>query len=276
MQSDPLVVASIAAALIGSTYVLTGLPVSGAVLLGVPAGVALVYRFDRTSTAAVEDMHAHGTRRRWMQQHQMYIYGTTALYVLLAVGAFWHLTPAAQVAASGFVGMGALYVWPVGGWRFKHIGAAKTLVVAGAWSLGVVGLPVLEGAGASAEFEHAWVLFGLVVYRMGWLVPNLLCSDWADRRADGAAGLATLPQSWSVQQVRFVAAGCAGAAALAAAILVLTTGRAVWAAESLAAALLSFGVARCPVHPCPTYRLALDLYMAVPGLTGILAVWATG
>ena len=276
MQSDPLVVASIAAALIGSTYVLTGLPVSGAVLLGVPAGVALVYRFDRTSDAAVEDNHTHGARRQWMGQHRVYVYLTTALYVVLAGGSFWQLTPRTQAAAVGFAGMGALYVWPVGGWRFKHIGAAKTLVVAGAWSLGVVGLPVLEGAGASAEFEHAWVLFGLVVYRMGWLVPNLLCSDWADRRADGAAGLATLPQSWSVQKVRFVAAGCAGAAALAAAILVLTTGRAVWAAESLAAALLAFGVARCPVHPGPTYRLALDLYMAVPGLTGILAVWATG
>ncbi|WP_141491657.1 hypothetical protein [Longimonas halophila] len=276
MRSDPLVVAGIAAALIGSTYVLTGLPVSGTVLLGVPAGVALVYRFDRTSPAAVEDARTHGARRRWMDRHHVYIRFTTTLYVLLAVWAFWNLAPLTQAAAAGFAGMGALYVWPIRGWRFKHIGSAKTLAVAGAWSLGVVGLPVLEGVSTVGVAGSMWEALGLACYRMGWLLPNLLCSDWADRAADHAAGLETLPQSWSVRQVRTVAASCAGGAALAAAVLALTTGRPVWMAEALAAALLALGGARCPVHPGPTYRLALDLYMAVPGLIALLAVWVTG
>ncbi|MGM0704311.1 MAG: hypothetical protein ACQETP_00170 [Bacteroidota bacterium] len=276
MRSDPLVVAGIAAALIGSTYMLTGLPVSGAVLLGVPAGVALVYRFDRTSSASVEDAHTHSARRQWMHQHHVYIRLTTALYVLLAGWSFWQLTPRTQAAAAGFAAMGALYVWPIRGWRFKHIGSAKTLVVASAWSLGVVGLPVLEGVSTAGVEGSMWEMLGLVFYRMGWLLPNLLCSDWADRAADRTAGLATLPQSWSVRRVRMVAAGCAGGAALAATVLALATGRPVWTAEALAVALLIFGIARCPKHPGPTYRLALDLYMAVPGLIAIVAVWTAG
>ena len=105
-----------------------------------------------------------------------------------------------------------------------------------------------------------------IVYRMGWLFPNLLCSDWADREADRAAGLTTLAHGRSHTQVRSVAAGCAGSAALAAGAIALHTGSAMWMAEAAASALLSAGVAACPKNPGPTYRLALDLYMAVPGL----------
>lgn len=270
-------VAGIAAALIVSTYVLMGLPMSEPVLIGVPAGVALVYRFDRTSRASVEDHASHHVRRQWMQQHRGYVWGTTVLYVALGGWAFTHLSLAAQSATLAFVALGALYVWPLGGWRIKDIGAAKTLVVAIMWSTGVVGFPILnQGLGIEASGLGRASVFGVLAYRMGWLLPNLLCSDWADRTADRAAGLTTLAHGWSHVQVQGVAAGCAGMAALAAGAVAWSTGSAVWGAEAAASALLAVGVGMCPRHPGPTYRLVLDLYMAIPGLIAILAVWVTG
>jgi len=271
MQSDPLVVAGIAAALMVSTYVLTGLPMSGPVLIGVPAGVALVYRFDRTSSASVEDHASHRTRRQWIQRHRGYVWATTLLYLALGGWAFTQLAPAAQGATIGFVALGALYVWPLGGWRIKDIGPAKTLLVAMMWATGVVGFPVLNhGLGIAASEAGLASVLGLFAYRMGWLLPNLLCSDWADRAADRTAGLTTLAHGWSHMQVRSMAAGCAGIAALAAGTVALSTGSPVWIAEAAASALLSAGVAVCPRKPGPTYRLALDLYMAVPGLIAVV------
>ncbi len=277
MQSDPLVVAGIAAALIVSTYMLMGLPMSESVLIGVPAGVALVYRFDRTSDASAEDSISHRTRRQWLQRHRGYVWGTTVLYVALGGWAFIHLSLAAQSATLAFVALGALYVWPLGGWRIKDIGAPKTLVVALVWSAGVVGFPVLNHGLSSPAIDGGYAsVLGLFAYRMGWLFPNLLCSDWADREADRAAELTTLAHGWSHGQVRGVAAGCAGIAALAAGAVAWSTGSAVWGAEAAASALLAVGVGMCPRHPGPTYRLALDLYMAVPGLIAVWAVWVTG
>lgn len=277
MRSDPLVVAGIAAALMVSTYVLMGLPISGPVLVGVPAGVALVYRFDRTGDASAEDNIAHRTRRQWLQRHRAYVWIATACYVAIGVWAVARLAWPAQLATLGCVTLGALYVWPLGGWRIKNIGATKTLVVALVWSAGVVGFPVLNHGLNSPAIDGGYAsVLGLFAYRMGWLFPNLLCSDWADRDADRVAGLTTLAHRWRHAQVRSVAAGCAGSAALAASVVALSTGSVLWTAEAAAAALLTVGVARCPVHPSATYRLALDLYMAVPGLIAIGVVWVAG
>lgn len=275
MRSDPLVVAGIAAALIASTYALTGLPVSGVVLMGVPSGVALVYRFDRTSPSAVEDADAHPDRRRWMRRHRGYVWGSTAVYGAVGTWAFVHLSIAAQAATVLFVALGVLYVRPVAGWRVKDIGAAKTVVVAAAWSAGVVVLPVLHGAGGTGGYGAEPL--GLWMYRLGWLVPNLLCSDWSDRAADRAAGLATVAHAWSHAQTRGIAALSAATAMVGAAAMAIATGSVLWAAEAVALAGLVAGVARCPVHPTATYRLALDLYMAVPGLLAVaVRMWERG
>lgn len=271
MRSDPLVVAGIAAALIASTSVLIGLPLEAPVLFGIPAGVALVYRFDRTNRAATEDRHQHHDRRQWMQAHPYYVGATTVLYAAVGGTAFWMLAPAAQAAAAALVALGGLYVWPLRGWRLKRIGAAKTIVVTLAWSAGVTVLPLLH----VSESVSPWTLVGLFVYRAGWLFPNILCSDWADRASDREAGLVTLAHRLGRRGVQHAAAGAAGLAALSAGGVAWATGEPLWLAESIAAFGLAFCVFNCPKHPDVTYRLTLDLYMALPGVIALIS-WAAG
>ena len=264
LVSDPLVVAGIAAALLISTYALAGMSVSWPVVLGVSAGSALVYRWDRTPGTAEEDAYHRPARRAWMRRHRFYLNVCTVGYVLVAGWAFLQLEAVVQGVAVGLAAISAAYVWP--SWRLKRIGVLKTPLVAGAWALGVTLVPLLQG-GASAL-----VIGGFVAYRFLWLVPNILCSDWADRSADAKAGLTTWAHRLGHTGVRWVAAGCAAWATAGALAMAWSTGNSLWLGEAVGAALLAYGTAHCPAQPDERYRVALDLWMAFPGVL-VLVMW---
>ena len=90
------------------------------------------------------------------------------------------------VVCLGLLSVG--YVYPVlpGKRRLKDLPFAKAFFVTMGWALGSVGLPSLE---AGLAWDTAAVL--LIVYRVFYLLPNLLLSDWPDRKVDARQGVMT-------------------------------------------------------------------------------------
>lgn len=269
---DPLPVGGIAVALLLGTYALLGLPPSIPLLGAAFCGAALVYGIDRGLVAAPEDAVNHPDRRRWVRRHQWWLWGEAGALVLGGIVALSFLRLNTLLGAGAVAGLAGLHLVPTGRWGrlLKKTGLGKPLVVAGGWAVGATVLPVIE-AGKAVSLA----VWGLAAYRFLFVLPNVLLADWGDRGGDAAVGLRPWAEGQTGSGTRWIAIGLLGGAAGLAALLSITTIPA-WLLLVDGLGLLGMGGAVwCAEPERPRHRFLLDLLVAWPLVTALVA-WGLG
>ena len=264
-----LPVGGIAVCFLLGTYALLELSPSIPLLVLAFCAVFLVYQVERALHPAAEDVHNHPQRLDWVARHRRYVWVSTGVAF---VGALVTL-PWLQLETLG-LGLGlalcsALYIVPLGQrqWRLKSVWYLKPLLIAGAWAVGGVLMPVLE-AGIPIESQ----VVALVGYRTLFVLPNAFLADWPDRVGDAKAGLHTVATRLTGRQVRWGGA-IVLIGALSGGLYALIVFNATWLlAVDLCGVLILLIVV---LRPWPQTRwffgFLLDLIIAWPGVT---AVWA--
>jgi len=162
-----------------------------------------------------------------------------------------------------------LYMLPIlpGNRRLKDLPMAKTAIVSIGWGISTVLIPALQ----SAELSTSTV-FWLLAYRIAFLVPNILASDWPDRSSDREAGIRTPANSLSNRQFLMV---CRSAAAAAAAIAILAAIIGVlpaWIlADAVGVVIASAIIGSQAQHRPAKYRLLLDVVALWPLVPALIA-----
>lgn len=203
------------------------LPRSFLVLASV--GAFLVYRFDRLLIDSPEDaVNAPGRvsfsiRYRWALL--ALAAGTTILAVLLALtmNVLW-LELVCVVGALGLVY--PLRILP-GGVRPKDVPWLKTALIAVCWVGGGVVLPFMLFGNSDWPSRQVFSRGGvsvllITVYRVAYILPNLLTADWLDRVGDAASNVGNLVDGWTVKRIRRALTGAVVVGTMAALGLVLS------------------------------------------------------
>ncbi len=254
----------VAVGLTAGTGALLGVPVAPGFYAAVLAGAAFVYLADRMLPAP-EDAANHPARTRWVHRHRAALAALGGVWVTMGVGAALSLRLATVVGGAA-AGVGAaLYTFPlVGGRRLKTVALLKIVLIAGAWGVATVVLPLVE----SRHLVDVAAL-ALVGARMLTVAANVLVHDWLDRGGDAASGVATLVQGWTWPRVQRAAWVLLGGAALLLATLLPHAG---WLALVDAAGLLVFALVLCrpPRNPV-CYGALVDLLVAWPLVTALIA-----
>lgn len=256
------------------TYALMGLPVSVPLLVAAGCGAALVYGADRVLVAAPEDRWNRPDRVAWVQAHRRWLMGEGMLLAVAGGGALLLLRPSTIAGAVLLGGMAGLHQWRGGGFRLRATGGTaglgKPLVIAAVWAVGSTALPMVE-AGAVRPGPLGW----LVGYRTLFVLPNVLLSDWGDRRGDRAAGLDPWSRRvrakdlrWSVTAVLLMAVGLAGGG------VVVGVPPGLVLVDAIGPMLLLGGVWTLTPE-ASAHRLVLDLIVAWPAVTAAVA-WGIG
>lgn len=248
-------------------------------LMVASVGAFLVYRVDRLLIDSPEDALNTPERLDFSRRHRLVLLASAAGLMVMAMAlaltmrVLW-LEMALVVGIAGLVY--PLKILP-GGQRPKDIAWLKTALVACCWVGGGVLLPlVLFSGGVSLVVAAA-----VGVYRVLWIVPNLLASDWIDRAGDQAAGSGNLVASWSVRRAQRVLWLGLSAAGLLASFLAFSGLPPGWLAMDFAGmAILSWAawrVIRCDESdvvsaekPHAAHIVVLDVLVAWPLLTWIL------
>jgi 4-hydroxybenzoate polyprenyltransferase len=166
-----------------ATFAVLGIPPAWNILFFTMAGAVLVYSADRYLPYSPED----GTGGRPVQPVVL------IFFLLVSVGLVYFAVQSFQSATlAGVLCLALLsmaYVLPLlpSRRRLKDIPYLKAIVVSTGWALSGVLLPALE-AGSAIDSR----LLFLFLYRVIYLLPNLILSDWPDRDADRAAGIVTV------------------------------------------------------------------------------------
>lgn len=177
--------------ILGSSALL-GRTVAWPFLLLASLGAFLVYRVDRLLVYSPEDALNAYERVRFTARFRV---GLVAIAVFMTIAAVWaafHLE-LEWIEVCLVVGlMGLVYplrIFP-GGKRPKDVPWFKTLLIAGCWVGGGVLLPALmPGQGKPVD----WTLLVFIgIYRLLFVLPNLLVADWLDRVGDARASVTGL------------------------------------------------------------------------------------
>jgi hypothetical protein len=190
------------------------LPVSFLVLASV--GAFLVYRVDRFLVESPEDAVNAPGRVDFSIQYRKGLVLLAAAMTLLAVllaltmDVLW-LELACLVGALGLIY--PLRILP-GGARPKDVTWLKTTLIAACWVGGGVVLPFFlfgnpEGLSDASYSQGPGSIIPLSIYRVAYILPNLLTADWLDRKGDEASNVGNLVRGWSPRQLRRTLAGTA-------------------------------------------------------------------
>ena len=192
-------VGGIAVALMLGTSALLHVPVSVPLLVAGFCGTALVYGLDRAVASSPEDAINRPDRRRWVEAHRDWVWLEMGLLLIVGGVSVPLLQENALLAVLPLAFVVGLHLVPGGRWGrpLQKVALAKPVAVAGAWAVGSTLLPVLEG-GASISLGAV----ALIVYRMLFILPNVLLADWGDREGDAAVGLATGISGGSLRSLR--------------------------------------------------------------------------
>lgn len=195
----PLPVGGIAVALMLGTYSLLRLPPDVPLLLLAASGTTLIYLVDRASSLSPEDVYNSPGRLAWMRSHRGSLWSLAAVMSVLGLAMLPFLRPRTLVVGVLLGGVGFAYGVPIlpGGRRLKALGIIKPFLVAIPWAVGAVVVPVIE-AGMSISFG----IVALTVYRVCWVLPNVLLAEWSDRVGDAAVGLPTARASGLPDELR--------------------------------------------------------------------------
>lgn len=200
LYHDPAPVGGVAVALLAGTYGLFGLTPDLPLLVAGFCGTTLLYAADRVWTETPEDRVNRPERVAWVQAHTGWLAVESALLFALG-GAMIPLLELETLFYTGLLGgISALHLSPRNAAGPFLTGLTKPIVIAGAWAVGGVLLPLVEagepiGSGALLLFGDRWL----------FILPNLLLADWGDREGDAEAGLAPWATSWSARWVRGIA-----------------------------------------------------------------------
>ena len=269
---DPLPTGAVAVALMLGTGALLDVPASGPLLGAAFCGTALVYLADRSLGHSPEDRTNQPARLDWARRHRAWIWREGLLLitgVALPVPLLEWKTLSVAVLLGG---VGGVHVWSglsVSG-RSAAAGLLKPLAVAGTWVVGGVLLPVLE-AGAPVTASAA----GLAVYRVLFILPNVMLADWGDREGDKAAGLRPWTEWATARGVRGTASGLLGLALVGAVGASAVHPRPVLLWVDAVGPLLMLAAVWTADPTRPAHRLGLDLLVGWPAVTA-LAAWGLG
>ncbi len=249
-------------------YALLGLPPSWAFLSVLSAGTFILYQIDRGLFVSSEDLANKPGRVEWSQRHRMLAWLATLGAVGLAVAGGMHLPSRTlwAVAAMGVVGFS--YVLPIlpGQKRFKDVPYAKAFVVGLTWAFSCTVIPAFNAGRAWDGF-----LAGLFFYRVGWVLPNLLLSNWFDREGDRAAGIRTF--AWHISEAQMLLATRAVLVVAALGAFVAVFAGAVsrlWIVDAAGLlAMLTFLGRGLPASPW-FFLLVIDLGIAWPIVTALI------
>jgi 4-hydroxybenzoate polyprenyltransferase len=183
-----LLVGFVAGAFMLGTYAILELSVHLPLLVLACSGTFLVYQADRALFTSPEDRINVPERISWVHDHRVYVVGSSIVAFTLVLGMFPLVRPSIRWFVGGYAVLGFMYAILGFGDRFRSTGVhvGKPLVVALGWSFGGVLLPAVQ---ADIDISPAVVL--LVIYRLGFVLPNPLLADWADRAGDMHVGVFT-------------------------------------------------------------------------------------
>ena len=263
---DPLPVGGIAVSVIIGTHALLGFPVSVPLLVAAFCGATLVYGADRVLATAPEDEWNRPDRVAWIESHRRWLVGEGVIVAAVGGAALLFLRPVTVLGAALLGAIALAHQWGAGTDGPWTAGIAKPLMIALVWAVGSTALPMLEAGGLRLE-----PLVWLVGYRTLFILPNVLLSDWGDRRGDRAAGLQPWGDGVPVSVVRWGASGV-----LLAALVLLAGGRgfglpwALLAVEAGGPVLMLAALWRLRPERS-AHRLALDVIVAWPVVTAAVA-----
>ncbi len=255
----------VALGLLAGTSTLFSLPLSIPVLLAGTSGAFLIYLLDRCWLSSKEDMANQPLRVAWIRSHNVYVWGASLLaFGLGAVGALqlieWSLLVGVLLALGG-----VLYLLPLKR-RLKRVWYAKPLVIAGAWAIGAVLFPIAQ---AGVEITVPVLIF--LVYRLLFILPNVLLADWQDREGDKQAGLRSLAMFVEEHTLRAIAACCAVGSLLLGGWVGTLLEWPVYYYVDLVGPLLMLGICLRPLYRSYVlYGLVLDVVVAWPLITTLI------
>ena len=156
-----------------------------------------VYGLDRTGGFSPEDRINSPDRCAWLERHARLQRGVIVLTLLGVLFALTQVPAHTRLAAGGYALFAAAYARPLlpGRRRLQDIPALKLPCVVLGWAL----LPALD----PELFHPEWML-----YRMGWLLPNVLWSEWLDHPGDRQAPRPVPP--WRVSLMLMLLTICIG------------------------------------------------------------------
>ncbi len=259
----------VAFGLIAGTYVLIRIPLSLPLLFAGCSGAFLVYQLDRCWMIGVEDKANQPERIAWLRQHQGYVFSSCIFFAVTGGIAALFLSVNTLLFSMLLAGVGVLYLLPVlpGGILPKSIWYLKPIVISGAWAVGSVLFPAVE-AGAPLT---RWIAL-LIFYRLFFILPNILLTDWLDRAGDRVAGHTSIAMLLPEQQLRMLA----GIAALIALTLGISMGYWMeWPASfyiDLGGPISMMLICMIPLRQSRLlYGLILDIVVAWPVMTVLVA-----
>ncbi len=259
----------IAVGLMLGTYALFGVSPSAPLLTLAFCGTFLVYQTDRLLRPSAEDAVNRPGRVAWARRHRGYAWGGALAAAAAGLAMLPELRPATLLWGSAVGSLGVLHVAPLlpGRRRLKDLGPFKPFFIALAWGAGSVVLPVVEAGGSLTVVVGAAVL-----YRVLFILPNVLLADWADREGDRAAGLRSLAGEWPWRRWRALGAASALSAAMGAGIAVWSFGGPSLLLLDAVGPLLMTGAVLRPPAKAPLFSgFLID---AIVGWPAVTALWA--
>ncbi|MCC5846768.1 MAG: hypothetical protein JJU29_01645 [Verrucomicrobia bacterium] len=136
-----------------------------------------VYGLDRWGTSSPEDAINHPQRTRWLREHPVPVLTVIALALTGVAISLVFSPPHTRLIAAGYMALAALYTRRLlpGQRRLQDFPGVKIPCVVLGWAA----LPLLHPELAATSGIFAWIC-----YRAGWLLSNVLWSEWRDRAGD--------------------------------------------------------------------------------------------
>ena len=136
-----------------------------------------VYALDRCGPSSPEDAINHPQRTHWLRAHPLTVRAVILLALIGLVISLRFSSPHTRWVAGGYMLLAALYTRRLlpGNRRLQDLPGLKIPCVVLGWAA----LPLLHPELAAARGILAWML-----YRAGWLLANVLWSEWRDRPGD--------------------------------------------------------------------------------------------
>ena len=256
---------AIAVGFLLGTYALLQLPPSPPLLVLAFCGTFLTYQFERALRPAPEDRYNQPARLAWIRSHQPYVWISSTLALILALGALPFLQPATLLVGLALALISLSYILPLlpRRRRLKSVWFLKPVLIGGAWALGGVLLPITE-----AQAPLTGAAAALIAYRFLFVLPNALLADWPDRTGDTRAGLRTVATQLPATRLQHLAA----ASLVTALVGALTAGALFDITPLIFIDLLGPALMLALLYVLPPNRhrgLFLDLVVAWPAVTAL-------
>ncbi|NND72454.1 MAG: UbiA family prenyltransferase [Rhodothermales bacterium] len=195
LEYSQLHIGLVAIALCSASYSLLESQRNEVVVLLCFCGATVVYVFDRLVHDGADEAN-HPSRTRWFEAHRSHIWWLSRLLAVACVPLVWMLNPLQILLAAILASIGLGYVVPPR--PLRDLRRLKPFLIAGAWTIAVVGL-----AGLDAGINRGSVLL-LLAYRFAYLVPNTMISDLLDAPGDRDVGYETVATTLTIPQVKAV------------------------------------------------------------------------